>query len=133
MTDLSATVVAAAVPARPGEADWAAAVGAVRGLRPTDKVLLICHVNPDGDALGSMLGLAHALRARGTTVCPSFSEPFEVPDSLAGLPGTDLLVPPREVPAEPPLLVTFDAGSADPFGGNTIGAHRLALGVRRTA
>lgn len=94
-------------------ADWDEAV---RLLSATDTVVLTCHVNPDGDALGSMLGLAHALRARGTTVCPSFSEPFDVPSSLAGLPGVDLLVPPAEVPAAPPLLVSFDAGSADRLG-----------------
>jgi bifunctional oligoribonuclease and PAP phosphatase NrnA len=97
----------------PGERDWDEAV---RLLSATDPVVLSCHVNPDGDALGSMLGLAHALRSQGRTVCPSFSEPFEVPSSLAGLPGVDLLVPPAELPAAPPLLVTFDAGSADRLG-----------------
>ena len=43
-------------PSGPRESDWAAAVAAVRALAPGGKVLLICHVNPDGDALGSMLG-----------------------------------------------------------------------------
>jgi phosphoesterase RecJ-like protein len=85
-------------------------------LEGAGEVVLACHIHPDGDALGSMLGLAHALRGRPITVCPSFSEPFEVPDSLAGLPGTDLLVPPGKVAATPPLLVTFDAGSADRLG-----------------
>jgi phosphoesterase RecJ-like protein len=99
----------------PREEDWAEAVRLLDG---ADPVVLTCHVNPDGDALGSMLGLAHALRARdpGRTVVPSFSEPFDVPGSLAGLPGIDLLVPPAEVPSAPPLLVTFDAGSADRLG-----------------
>lgn len=97
----------------PGEADWDKAVALLTG---ADAVVLACHVNPDGDALGSMLGLAHALRTRGTTVVASFSEPFVVPDSLAGLPGIDLLVPPAQVPAAPPLLVTFDSGSADRLG-----------------
>ena len=35
---------------------------------------------------------------RGTAVLPSFSEPFEVPASLADLPGAELLVPPGELP-----------------------------------
>ena len=38
------------------------------------------------------------------------------PDSLAGLPGVDLLVPPGAVPAAPALLVTLDTGSADRLG-----------------
>ncbi|HEX6755355.1 MAG TPA: bifunctional oligoribonuclease/PAP phosphatase NrnA [Mycobacteriales bacterium] len=100
-------------PTGPVDADWDKAVAL---LGSADPIVLACHVNPDGDALGSMLGLAHALRRRGTEVSPTFSEPFEVPGSLAGLPGLDLLVPPGEVPAAPPLLVTFDAGSADRLG-----------------
>ena len=71
---------------------------------------------PGRGRLGSMLALALALRRRGTRVLPSFSEPFEVPASLAGLPGAELLVPPGELPAAPPLLVTFDTGSADRLG-----------------
>src|SRR5262249_24596576 len=38
------------------------------------------------------------------------------PDSLAFLPGTDLLVPPAKVPAAPALLVTLDTGSAARLG-----------------
>jgi len=41
-------------------------------LRDTDRVAMACHVNPDADALGSMLGLAHHLVARGTEVTCSF-------------------------------------------------------------
>ena len=39
-------------------------------LAAADEVTFACHVNPDADALGSMLGLAAFLRERGTrTVC----------------------------------------------------------------
>ena len=37
-------------------------------LRDAPGVAIACHVNPDADALGSMLGLAHHLVARGTRV-----------------------------------------------------------------
>lgn len=100
-------------PMPPTAADWDKAV-AVLGDHP--EAVLACHVNPDGDALGSMLGLAHALRRRGTRVLPSFSAPFEVPASLSGLPGLELLVPPARLPAAPSLVVTFDTGSADRLG-----------------
>ncbi len=90
---------------------------AVDLLRRHDEVTLVCHVGPDGDALGSMLALGIALRDRGTTVLASWgSEPFEVPVSYAGLPGLDLLVPAHQVPEAPELLVTFDTGSADRLG-----------------
>jgi phosphoesterase RecJ-like protein len=82
-----------------------------------DEVVLACHVNPDGDALGSMLALGIALRERGTKVVASWgSEPFEVPTPYQGLPGLDVLVPYGDVPAAPRLLVTFDTGSVDRLG-----------------
>lgn len=99
--------------AAPGLQEWDAAVAA---LSRADEVVLGCHLNPDGDALGSMLAVALALRARGQRVVPSFSEPFTVPDSLRVLPGLDLLVPPDRVPAAPALFVTFDTGSVDRLG-----------------
>ena len=90
---------------------------AVELLEAHDEVVLVCHVSPDGDALGSMLALGLALRARGTHVLASWgSEPFDVPTPYSGLPGLDLLVPASEVPAAPELLVTFDTGSVDRLG-----------------
>jgi phosphoesterase RecJ-like protein len=93
---------------------WGEAVGL---LLEHDEIALACHVNPDGDALGSMLAMGIALRGLGKRVVASWgSEPFEVPTAYAGLPGLDLLVPAREFPAAPALLVTFDTGSADRLG-----------------
>ncbi|MDP9497071.1 MAG: bifunctional oligoribonuclease/PAP phosphatase NrnA [Actinomycetota bacterium] len=96
------------------ERDWAAAQ---RLLDDADEVVLACHVAPDGDALGSMLGLGAALRDRGTKVVASWgSRPFEVPAAYGFLPALDLLVPAEDVPLEPDLLVTLDTGSADRLG-----------------
>ena len=96
------------------EGEWAAAV---QLLSTYDEVALVCHVGPDGDALGSMLGLGLALRDAGKKVLASFgSEPFEVPVAYRGLPGQDLLVTAEEVPAAPGLLITFDTGSTDRLG-----------------
>jgi phosphoesterase RecJ-like protein len=98
-----------------GEGEWRAATGA---LLSAGEVLLTCHLGPDGDALGSMLAVAHALRAAGRPAVASYSNPFTLPGSLAGLPGfdRDLLTPPERAPAAPDLLVTFDTGSADRLG-----------------
>ena len=102
----------------PTEADWR---DAVRALADADEVCLLCHVSPDGDALGSMLGLGAALRAQGRKVWASFGaanegEAFAVPRTYSFLPALDLLVPPSDFPADPALLVTFDTGSADRLG-----------------
>jgi phosphoesterase RecJ-like protein len=101
----------------PGEADWAAAVAAVRDLPADAPVQLICHVNPDGDALGSMLGFGLGLRRLGVRrLRATFPGPPEVPDSLRDLPGFDLLVPEADAYAAPALVVCFDAASESRLG-----------------
>jgi phosphoesterase RecJ-like protein len=93
------------------------AVDVVRQTPRDAAVLLSCHVNPDGDALGSMLGFGLALRRLGfTQVSASFPEPYEVPDPFAFLPGLDLLVDPAAVPERPELAVSFDASSPHRLG-----------------
>jgi phosphoesterase RecJ-like protein len=81
-------------------------------LADTDSVALACHVGPDGDAFGSMMGFGLAARNAGKKVVTSFGSPFVVPYNLAFLP-TVGLVPPDEFPESPPVMVVFDAGSAD--------------------
>lgn len=80
-----------------------------------DSLAMACHVGPDGDALGSMLGLAVAARRAGKQVHASFGEPFVLPDTYRFLP-IDVMVEPGSVPAAPPVMVTFDAGSIDRLG-----------------
>ena len=81
-----------------------------------DTVALACHVNPDGDALGSMLGLFHVLRAAGRDVVASFPPPFVVAPHYRELPGLDLLTKPEDFPAAPDVMVTFDCGSLGRLG-----------------
>jgi phosphoesterase RecJ-like protein len=98
----------------PAEQDWARVVSLLDG---AERVALACHISPDGDALGSMLGLGAALRSRGTQVVASWGgEPFEVPAAYSFLPAVDLLVPPDEFPAAPELFLTLDTGSPDRLG-----------------
>jgi phosphoesterase RecJ-like protein len=87
---------------------------AAEALAAAPSVALACHVNPDADALGSMLGLSNHLRAMGKeTVCSFPNEPFEAPRWAAMLPGTDALVPSSAFPKDPPLMVTCDVASLD--------------------
>jgi phosphoesterase RecJ-like protein len=95
------------------EALIAEAVDAVRNAR---QVALACHVNPDGDALGSMLALLHVLRAAGRDVVASFPTPFRVAPHYRELPGLDLLTPPSDFPSEPDVMITFDCGSLSRLG-----------------
>jgi len=109
---------AAAAPGPDMAADWARAVQILGSAR---EVCLACHIRPDADALGSMLAVAHALRLRAGSsaqrVIASFGDqPFEVPKILRFLPGASLLSRPDSYPAQPQVMVTFDAASADRLG-----------------
>lgn len=96
-----------------GQIDLARALAAIES---SPAPALACHVSPDGDALGSMLALHHALRAAGRQPVASFSEPFVVAPHYRELPGLDLLTKPPDFPAEPKLMVTFDCGSLARLG-----------------
>lgn len=97
------------------ESSWAAAV---RLLLDADEVALACHVNPDGDALGSMLALAQSLQSLGKPAVCSWDggSPLRLPRAYAGLLGIDLLVEPASFPPAPAVLVTLDTGSLDRLG-----------------
>ena len=87
---------------------------AAAALEEASTVALAGHVNPDADALGSMLGLSNFLRAKGKqTICSFPNEPFVLPRWASVLPGHDSLVPPREFPKEPDVMVTCDVASMD--------------------
>jgi bifunctional oligoribonuclease and PAP phosphatase NrnA len=89
---------------------------AARAIADAPTVALACHVNPDGDALGSMLGLFHVLRAAGRDVVASFPHPFVVGPHYRELPGLELLSDPEGFPREPDVMVTFDCGSLGRLG-----------------
>ncbi len=102
---------------------------AARAISDADEIALACHVGPDGDALGSMLGLAMAAANAGKTVVASFGSPHVLPPSLSFLPG-HMVVPPDEFPKTPRLMVVLDAGSADrlaELGSNASDAETLLV------
>ncbi len=78
----------------------------------SERLALACHVGPDGDALGSMIGFGLAARDAGKEVVASFGSPFIVPANLSFLPA-DLLIDPDDFPVTPETMVVFDAGSPD--------------------
>lgn len=85
-------------------------------LASADEIVLTCHIGPDGDAMGSMLAVAVAAKVAGKSVFPSFGPPFSFNPALRFLP-IELLVPPEQVPVEPKLMVSFDAGNIERLGG----------------
>ncbi len=97
-----------------GPASTVAEVAAV--VEGAEGLALACHHHPDGDALGSMLAMAHLCRANGVPTHSSWPSPFVVGPHYEFLPGLDACVPPERFPTEPDVLVTFDLGTTDRLG-----------------
>src|SRR4051794_9223496 len=81
---------------------------AVRLVRNGRRFLLTCHVMPDADALGSMLGLAEILRKLGKDVVLYNRDP--VPPQLRFLPGSEVVT--SALPAGASFDATFVTDTA---------------------
>lgn len=99
-------------------------------LSEAQRIIVTCHVSPDGDALGSMLAFSHYLWKRGKNVFPVSPNPF--PDFLKWMPGADRiqiyekheeeLAP---VIAKADLMVCVDFNALDRLAGlqDVVAAH----------
>lgn len=114
--------------ARPRETDWRELVDRIGA---AETVLIVAHVEPDGDALGSALALGLGLRSLGRRAVVSYPEMELVdgipllPRTLRWSPGQDLLVPPGAVPDGVDLAIACDTSSEDRVG-ELIGRMRSA-------
>ena len=76
------------------------------------RVHLVCHVAPDGDAIGSMLGLAYLLREQGKELILACEDP--VPELYRWLPGSGDIV--QEVHGPCDLIVSLDCSDERRMG-----------------
>lgn len=83
--------------------EWTKAAGTVD---QAERLLLVTHVNPDGDAIGSLLGLANALRERGKNLVMAVDG--GVPGFLSFLPGADAVLS-ELTEGEWDVMVSLDA------------------------
>jgi len=86
-----------------------------------DKVLCLGHVHPDGDVLGTLLGLGLALGASGAAV--TFAGPHPVPEVLDFLPGSDRWSVWKTAPERFELIVMTDCPNPDRSEGLLEGAR----------
>ena len=105
----------------PANTPFAEIAAAIHGAQ---RIGIGCHVRPDGDAIGSMLGLAHSLRLAGKTVIALSND--GVPWHLAFLPGTADIVQPDGTPLELDLAIAVDTAAHDRLGSNTVAALSAA-------
>jgi phosphoesterase RecJ-like protein len=97
---------------------WAEAAQAVADAAA---ILLVTHVSPDGDAIGSMLGLATALRERGKNVETAVDG--GVPDYLRYMAGADTVKKTLDS-GEWELMISVDASDEERTG--LVGAYGRA-------
>ena len=84
-------------------------------LLAAQKIVLCCHVSPDGDTLGSALGLARFLEQQGKEVIVFADD--HINKSLGFIPGIEKVQRPEEgVLVEADLFVVVDASSFDRVG-----------------
>ncbi len=93
-------------------------------ITPANTLGIITHRRPDGDAIGSSIALAEALKEIGKTV--HLVNEDEVPDTLRFLTGTESFHAAREIETPIPvdLIVVLDAAGHDRVGDGTWAAFR---------
>ncbi|MDK2926593.1 MAG: bifunctional oligoribonuclease and phosphatase NrnA [Bacillota bacterium] len=84
-----------------------------RLIAESSEVVLLCHIDPDGDAVGSLLGLGLALLAGGHRV--TMISPDGVPHNYAFLPGADRVEKAAAAGGDPVVLV-LDCGDLERLG-----------------
>lgn len=65
---------------------------AAHALKKADAVVVTVHVQPDGDAFGSLLAMTRYFKNIGKKVCATWGEEIKVPDHYKWLPGIEDLV-----------------------------------------
>lgn len=78
------------------------------------RILLISHVEPDGDAYGSMLGLKWILEGAGKVTCTGIDSKSD--STYAFLPGHGTVKRPRDLRGPFDLVVITDSSSVDRMG-----------------
>ncbi|HEY1081960.1 MAG TPA: bifunctional oligoribonuclease/PAP phosphatase NrnA [Prosthecobacter sp.] len=86
-------------------------------LRQADRIAIAAHVRPDGDAVGSVLGLALSLRAMGKTVYALLED--GVPLNLTFLPETVTVLTPPYADFEIDVAVALDTATHERVGDQT--------------
>lgn len=83
-----------------------------RLIQSAARILIICHIMPDGDAIGSLLGVGWALRKLGKSCTLACADP--VPEKYKFLPGHEGIRNQRVGDEE--LIITLDASDTERLG-----------------
>lgn len=89
---------------------------AARAVHAARYVAVCAHVDPDGDAVGSVLALAHALEAAGVDADPVLASGDRAPVTYAFLPGTERFVRVDALDRRPDVVFALDSPNVSRLG-----------------
>ena len=100
-----------------------------RQLKQRDDFLILGHVRPDGDSIGSQLALAHTLKALGKTVTLWGED--AAPGTLSFLPGAEQIHLPPLAPRDFGAVIALDCTEAKRLGTpyEMVGNRELLINV----
>jgi phosphoesterase RecJ-like protein len=91
--------------------DW---TSATKSLKNASQILVVSHVNPDGDAIGSTLAAGQIVQSLGVPVTLVNESP--VPEKLTILPGADQIQLPSHVSKRFSVIIAVDAADISRIG-----------------
>ena len=87
-------------------------------IQGAQRIGIACHVRPDGDAIGSILGLALSLQLAGKTVFPLSED--GVPGNLAFLPESKTVIKSPVEPISLDVAIALDTATKERLGERTL-------------
>lgn len=93
-------------------------------IREHDSFIIMSHVRPDGDAIGSQLALGHALEEMGKTV--HYINEDGLPENLAFLPHSDRITQPQGEVLDVEVAIALDCATKPRLGDNALKAASKA-------
>jgi phosphoesterase RecJ-like protein len=91
-----------------------------RWIEEYDSFVLLSHVRPDGDAIGSQIALGMALEAAGKSV--RLVNEDGLPPNLAFMKGSDRIETPPTVPLNPDVVIALDTATQPRVGERCLAA-----------
>jgi len=95
-----------------------------KAIRAHDSFILLSHVRPDGDAIGSQLALGHALEEMGKTV--HYINEDGLPDNLSFMAESQRIQTPPAEPLDVQVCIALDCATKPRLGDNALNAASKA-------
>lgn len=99
----------------------------IHHLRRSNDILLVSHVNPDGDAIGSLIAMALSLEKWGKRTTMYNESP--IPAVYRFLPGVDRIVRRIDRPASYDAVVILDCSNIERIGKLAADVHEFSVAI----